>query len=155
MSIFELFLTQQMATRGLQGQNHCFYLIQNEGKRVSFKILLLALMIGILTPVYALQQPLPVEQVFQVTSEQIDAKTLAITWFIKPGYYLYRDKIHFHSDQANIESVILPQGISKQNPFLSLWPTNTNYCRFHKLKSTITQTLSKRIRILATRAIKK
>ncbi|MES2997712.1 MAG: protein-disulfide reductase DsbD [Pseudomonadota bacterium] len=85
---------------------------------MSFKILLLALMIGILTPVYALQQPLPVDQVFQVTSEQIDAKTLAVTWFIKPGYYLYRDKIHFYSDQANIGSVILPQGIPKQNPFL-------------------------------------
>ncbi len=81
-----------------------------------FKFLLLCLLFGgLLSPACA--DPLPVTQVFQALTKQIDAKTLAVHWTIKPGYYLYREKIHFRSDQL-IESVILPPGIPKQNKFV-------------------------------------
>lgn len=69
------------------------------------------------TPIYA-DQPLSVEQVFQVTTKQLDSKTISVHWTIKPGYYLYREKIHFKSDQP-IKSAFLPPGISKHSKFLN------------------------------------
>ena len=82
------------------------------------KILLLILSLGMVASTHAVQQIESAEQVFQITSKQIDAKTLAVHWTIKPGYYLYRNKIHFHSDQAAIRSAVFPKGILKQNQFL-------------------------------------
>lgn len=79
--------------------------------------MLAVLLGGMLTPAYG-DQPLPAEKVFQVTLKQLDFETLAIHWAIKPGYYLYREKIHFQSDQA-IKSVVLAPGIPKQNKFLN------------------------------------
>lgn len=92
--------------------------VKQSNKRFNFRILLFALVVVGLSPVYAVQQPLAVEQVFQVSSKLMDPETLAVHWVIKPGYYLYRNKIHFQSDKVGIKSVILPQGISKQNHFL-------------------------------------
>ncbi len=80
-----------------------------------FKVLV-GLLIGVMSPVYAIQ-PLPAEQVFQPTTRQLDSKTIAVHWTIKPGYYLYREKIHFQSE-AKIQSVVLPEGVPKQNKFL-------------------------------------
>lgn len=81
-----------------------------------FKVLV-GLLIGIMSPVYAVQ-PLPAEQVFQPTTRQLDSKTIAVHWTIKPGYYLYRERIHFQTEQAKIRSIVLPQGVPKQNKFL-------------------------------------
>ena len=72
---------------------------------------------GIL-PAYATQQALPVDQVFQVSVQRLNNKTLTARWTIKPGYYLYRDKIHFESTPIHINSVVFPKGIIKHNQFI-------------------------------------
>lgn len=78
----------------------------------------LALVLGFaLANAYAVQI-LPVDNVFQVSVQRINNTTLAAHWTIKPGYYLYRDKILFQSTPIAIQSVIFPQGIMKQNQFL-------------------------------------
>ncbi len=80
-------------------------------------VLGLSLDAGIL-PAYAVQQALPVDQVFQVTVQRLNNKTLTARWTIKPGYYLYRDKIHFESTSIRINSVVFPKGIIKHNQFI-------------------------------------
>ena len=77
----------------------------------------LSLSAGIL-PAYATQQALPVDQVFQVSVQRLNNKTLTARWTIKPGYYLYRDKIHFESTPIRINSVVFPKGIIKHNQFI-------------------------------------
>lgn len=72
---------------------------------------------GIL-PAYALTQPLPVDKVFQVSVQRLDNMTLVARWTIKPGYYLYRNKIHFKSTPIPIKSVIYPKGHLKHNQFI-------------------------------------
>ncbi len=69
-------------------------------------------------PAYASQQALPVDQVFQVSVQRLNNKTLTARWTIKPGYYLYRDKIHFQSTPLRINSVVFPKGIIKHNQFI-------------------------------------
>jgi thioredoxin:protein disulfide reductase len=112
--------------------------------RISIKIFLLGLLFSLLSPAYA--DPLPVEQVFRATMKQLDSKTLAIHWDIKPGYYLYREKIHFQSDQS-IQSVVLPRGIHKQNKFLGKYQVyqagTTALIKFvHPLQTDLTLTVN-------------
>ncbi|BBB14987.1 thiol:disulfide interchange protein DsbD [Candidatus Rickettsiella viridis] len=95
---------------------------------------------GVFTTSYA-DEPLPVEQVFQVTTKQLDAQTMSVHWAIKPGYYLYREKMHFESDQP-IKSVVLPPGIPKHNKFLNNYQVyqsgTTVLLKFiHPLKNTL------------------
>ena len=40
-------------------------------------------------------QPLPADQVFQLSAAARDYQTVLAYWQIKDGYYLYRDRIHF------------------------------------------------------------
>lgn len=44
--------------------------------------------------------PLPAAEVFQVESKRIDPNTFVINWQVKPGYFLYSDKIKI-TEQAN------------------------------------------------------
>lgn len=82
-------------------------------------VLLVGLSLGAgILPAYAIQQALPVDQVFQVSVQRLNNKTLAARWTIKPGYYLYKSKIHFQSVPIHINSVVLPKGIIKQNQFI-------------------------------------
>ena len=110
-----------------------------------FKFLSLGLILGgMFSPAYA--EPLPVAQVFQATIKQIDAKTLAIHWTIKPGYYLYREKIHFDSEQT-LASAVLPPGVPKQNKFLGQYQVYqkgmTVLLKFvHPLQNTLALTVS-------------
>lgn len=83
------------------------------------KVLLFGLSLGAgILPAYAIQQPLPVDQVFQVSVQRLNNKTLAARWTIKPGYYLYKSKIHFDSAPRHIKSVFFPKGIIKHNQFI-------------------------------------
>ncbi len=84
-----------------------------------FKVLLVGLSLGAgILPAYASQQALPVDQVFQVSVQRLNDKTLTARWTIKPGYYLYRDKIHFESTPIRINSVVFPKGTIKHNQFI-------------------------------------
>lgn len=83
------------------------------------KVLLLGLSFGAgILPAYAVQHALPVDQVFQVSVQRLNNKTLTARWIIKPGYYLYKNKIHFESTPIHINSVIFPKGIIKHNQFI-------------------------------------
>ncbi|MEN9916322.1 MAG: thiol:disulfide interchange protein DsbD [Pseudomonadota bacterium] len=83
------------------------------------KILVISLSLGAgILPASATQQALPVDQVFQVSVQRLNNKTLTARWTIKPGYYLYRDKIHFESTPIHINSVVFPKGIIKHNQFI-------------------------------------
>jgi thiol:disulfide interchange protein DsbD len=80
------------------------------------KILVISLSLGAgILPASATQQALPV---FQVSVQRLNNKTLTARWTIKPGYYLYRDKIHFESTPIHINSVVFPKGIIKHNQFI-------------------------------------
>lgn len=56
-------------------------------KWVLFTVLWLASFIG-----YAIS-PLPASEVFQVETKRVDPNTFVINWQIKPGYFLYKDRI--------------------------------------------------------------
>ncbi|MES2207118.1 MAG: protein-disulfide reductase DsbD domain-containing protein [Pseudomonadota bacterium] len=61
------------------------------------------------------QNVLPAEQAFQVqaTPHPQAANSLLLRFVIAPGYYLYRDKIHFESNNVNLPPISLPSGETK------------------------------------------
>jgi len=61
-------------------------------------------------------EPLPAAQAFQLQTNVIDPNTLQVHWTIAPGYFLYRDRLHFKLDdekQASVGTIILPIGQNK------------------------------------------
>ncbi|MDO8350353.1 MAG: protein-disulfide reductase DsbD [Gallionella sp.] len=66
------------------------------------------------------QQPafLPPDQAFALEVQVQDAHTLQASFTITPGYYLYRDKVSFTTDDSatKITSVSLPAGELKHDP---------------------------------------
>ncbi|MDD5330988.1 MAG: protein-disulfide reductase DsbD family protein, partial [Sulfuricella sp.] len=62
---------------------------------------------------------LPPEQAFKLTIKVIDKNTLLANFTIAENYYLYRNKIKFslrNGGGVGIDSVILPQGDTKDDP---------------------------------------
>ncbi len=60
------------------------------------RLLLLLLLIITLPAIGETQeQPIPADQAFQFTATAKDYQTIVGMWKIKPGFYLYRDRIHF------------------------------------------------------------
>lgn len=60
---------------------------------------------------FAFAQPAPLDQAFQLRVIAKDAHTIVGIWNIKPGYYLYRDRIHFSPlkpDQDRLGQPIFP-----------------------------------------------
>ncbi len=55
------------------------------------------------------------EQAFRLKSELRDSKTLVMTWTIAPGYHLYRERLQFTVDKAEVKlgAPLLPAGIRK------------------------------------------
>ena len=45
---------------------------------------------------------LPPDQAFQFSAHPVAADMLRVEWRVADGYYLYRDKIHFQSDDADV-----------------------------------------------------
>src|SRR5437870_1720480 len=43
--------------------------------------------------------PLPASDVFQARVQQVDPNTFAVHWQIKPGYFLYRDRITLSAEK--------------------------------------------------------
>jgi thioredoxin:protein disulfide reductase len=82
-------------------------------------IVALGLLLGLSSGAFAAAQDdlLPPEQAFAISAQaQADAAT--VTWDIANGYYLYRSKIHFRTDDGGVElgDPQLPQAITKQDP---------------------------------------
>lgn len=64
--------------------------------------------------------PPPAEQVFIVSAKLVDKQTLHLQWTIKPGFYLYKDRFQFKTEDSAItfQEPQLPPGIQRQNEFL-------------------------------------
>lgn len=79
---------------------------------------------GFLERLGGAKQPtfLPPDQAFVLSVDACDEKRLIANFNITPGYYLYRDKIHFAVAEAKpkIASVNLPKGEAKNDPNFGL-----------------------------------
>ncbi|HEX8403187.1 MAG TPA: protein-disulfide reductase DsbD [Duganella sp.] len=53
------------------------------------------------------------EQAFKLTAETLDAKTVRLTWVVAKDYHLYRDRLSFNADGAQVGTPVLPNGIRK------------------------------------------
>lgn len=58
------------------------------------------------------------DQAFSVDVVARDARTIQVNFHVTPGYYLYRDKVHFTSNESDIKlkDIKLPAGETKQDP---------------------------------------
>lgn len=67
-------------------------------------------------------EPLDVEDAFQLEAEVLDAKTLELQWKIAENHYLYRDKIQFsvEPESVSIGDHELPAGENKEDDFFGL-----------------------------------
>ncbi len=72
------------------------------------------------TQAYALKQEdlLPPDQAFKFKAEAVSPDKLKATWEIAEGYYLYRDRFGFETDNAELKLAVpsLPAGESKKDP---------------------------------------
>lgn len=63
---------------------------------------------------------LDADQAFQASAIALDGQTLQVSWFIAPGYYLYRDKLQFELQDAEgitLGTPVIPQGEEKDDEF--------------------------------------
>jgi thiol:disulfide interchange protein DsbD len=63
---------------------------------------------------------LPADQAFALSVHAVDQKTLIASFKITPGYYLYRDKIHFTLADGKPTQLTLPKGEEKDDPNFGL-----------------------------------
>ncbi|NBU58566.1 MAG: protein-disulfide reductase DsbD [Betaproteobacteria bacterium] len=63
-------------------------------------------------------QPLPPEQVFEVTADRAADGAIGLAFAVREGYYLYRDRIVVSADPAGTAplTVDLPPGMAKDDP---------------------------------------
>lgn len=60
--------------------------------------------------------PLPAADVFKVNAKQVDPNTLTINWQVKPGYFIYADRIKLQEPDNNnvhIGTLRFPQALTK------------------------------------------
>lgn len=87
-----------------------------------FTVFLLFLLFFPLTgsaqPTSATSQPLPAHDVFQLETTLHDPNTLVLTWRVKEGYFLYKDRIKvalLSKNIAKLGNIVLPKGELKQH----------------------------------------
>lgn len=76
----------------------------------------LLMLIACLTVTIAHAQPLPAKEVFQIQVNKVDPNTFTINWQIKPGYFLYSDRIKVTQpadSNTNIAPLRLPPSLTK------------------------------------------
>lgn len=59
--------------------------------------------------------PLPAEQAFTLEAKSLGANTVLLHWQIKPGYFLYKDKIKITSPQLAFDEFSLPTASREMN----------------------------------------
>jgi len=72
----------------------------------------------ILFPILVLAEPLPAHEVFQLSTKAFDPNTLLVTWTIKPGYFLYKDRIQFDTQtnqNIHVGPITYPKAQTKTN----------------------------------------
>lgn len=70
----------------------------------------------ILISTLSFAQPLPAAQAFKLTVKPLDPNTLLLHWDIKPGYFLYKKRIHFIVNTPNmlqLGEIQMPQAMNK------------------------------------------
>lgn len=66
----------------------------------------------------ASSEPLPPEKAFQVSARRLDAQRISVDFAIKPGYYLYKDRMMValkDTPGRRIASVDYPLAVTKQD----------------------------------------
>ncbi|UJF19496.1 hypothetical protein L0B53_08210 [Vibrio sp. SS-MA-C1-2] len=63
---------------------------------------------------------LPASEAFIIDFKQQNHSKLNIRWQIKPGYYLYKEKIKVIVNNQTIEYFTLPEGITHQDPYFGI-----------------------------------
>lgn len=72
-----------------------------------------------LVPSFNQQQDfLPVNSAFAVMGEQTSDGDILLNWTIAPGYYLYKSRFNFISDDVSVGDAIFPKGIEENDPYL-------------------------------------
>lgn len=69
--------------------------------------------------------PLPANDVFQIAVHKQDINTFVVDWQIKPGYFLYKDRIHFttaSNDNAQLGTIYFPKPIIKTDKLNHAYP---------------------------------
>ncbi len=82
------------------------------------KLLAALLLLLSLNVLAATQQPLPVDQAFQLSLMVKDRQTLVAQWKMAPGYFLYRERIHFIPtcpEATRLGKAWMPKGIKKSD----------------------------------------
>jgi thiol:disulfide interchange protein DsbD len=74
-------------------------------------LLTIALIVALLSPlVHAEAEYLQPEAAFRFSSKMLDAKTVAVTYAIADGYYMYRERFNFKAEGATLGTPVFPQG---------------------------------------------
>lgn len=74
-------------------------------------LLTIALIVAMLSPlVHAEAEYLDPEAAFSFSSKMLDAKTVAVTYAIADGYYMYRERFNFKAEGATLGTPLFPQG---------------------------------------------
>ncbi len=76
----------------------------------------LLIVIGYLITSISYANPLPAAEVFQVAAKRIDPNTFTINWLVKPGYFLYSDRIKLIEQADNnlhLGSIRFPETLKK------------------------------------------
>jgi len=96
-----------------------FKISRDNMKYITFFFLLLStLFLPITASATSLSNPPPASAVFQLHVNAHDPNTLLLTWDIKPGYFLYRNRINLTpetTDFIEITHLKLPSSLSKTN----------------------------------------
>lgn len=60
--------------------------------------------------------PLPASEIFQLGTKQVDPNTFVLNWQVKPGYYLYSDRIKLSEPSNNnlrLGTILFPEATTK------------------------------------------
>ncbi|MDP3561337.1 MAG: protein-disulfide reductase DsbD [Legionellaceae bacterium] len=72
----------------------------------------------LIIPILTHATPLPAAEVFKVIAKPLDPNTLIIKWTVKPGYFLYKDRISLTTEAQsglNIAAIQFPKAEEKKN----------------------------------------
>ncbi len=91
------------------------------------RFLLLSILLFISFLSCANNQPPPADDVFKLTANRIDPNSFILEWTIAPGFFLYRDRIHFTeipNEPFHLANINFPNAIKKhasQNQIIKIY----------------------------------
>jgi thiol:disulfide interchange protein DsbD len=64
------------------------------------------------------QDFLPINKAFSVMGEQASDGNILLNWTIAPGYYLYKSRFNFISDDVSVGDAVFPKGVIEDDPYI-------------------------------------